>query len=60
MLLQNECLQKTTLTEFFTKNGEAAATAANGQQLDFDCHELLYQEFPTYMTWQNKHRRWKL
>ena len=60
MLLQNERLQKTTLTEFFTKNGEAAAAAANGQQLDFDCRELLYQEFPTHMTWDNKHRRWKL
>src|SRR5436190_9410332 len=60
MLLQNERLQKTTLTEFFTKNGEAATAAANGQQLNFDCRELLYQEFRIHMTWDNKHHRWKL
>ena len=29
-LLQNERTQKTTLTEFFTKNREAAAAAAHG------------------------------
>ena len=59
-LLQNEHARKTSLTEFFTANQQAAAAAAaaNGEPLDFDCRELLYQEFPTHMTWNHGHRRW--
>ena len=48
-LLQNDRIRKTTLTEFFTTNKQAAEAAVNDRQLDFDCHGLLYQEFPTYM-----------
>ena len=46
------------LMEFFTANKLAAAAAANGEWLDFDCRELLYQEFPTYMVWKQGRRRW--
>ena len=58
-LLQNEHTRKTTLTEFFTANKQATEAAANGERLDFDCRELLYQEFPTHMTWNPVKRRWK-
>ena len=57
-LLQNEHLRKTMLTEFFTANKQATEAAANGERLDFDCRELLYQEFPTYMVWKQRPRRW--
>ena len=46
--LQNEHLHKTMLTEYFMTNKQATADA-NGDQLDFDCRELLYQEFPTHI-----------
>ncbi len=58
-LLQNEHARKTSLTEFFTANKKATETAANGERLDFDCRQLLYQEFPTHMTWNAVKRRWK-
>ena len=58
-LLQNNRVRKTTLTEFFTTNKQATEAAANVEQLDFDCRELLYQEFPIYMTWKQGPRRWK-
>ena len=45
--------------EFFTANKQAAEAAANGKQLDFDCRQLLYQEFPTHMTWDRIKCRWK-
>ena len=61
--LNNDRLQKTTLTEFFTANKQAeteaaAAVADRRPPLDFDCRELLYQEFPIYMTWNHTYRRW--
>ena len=38
---------------------EAAAAAAAGRPpLEFDCRELLYQEFPLQMTWNRTFRRW--
>ena len=46
------------MTEFFTANQQATIAAANGERLDFDCRELLYQEFPTHMTWKRLPRRW--
>ena len=49
-LLQNDHVRKTTLTKFFTANKQVTKAAANGERLDFDCRELLYQEFPTHMT----------
>ena len=62
-LLDNNRLQKTTLTEYFTANkhtkAEAAATAATGRPpLEFDCRDLLYQEFPLQMTWHPNLRTW--
>ena len=57
-LLQNDHIRKTTLTEFFTANKQAAEAAVNDGRLNFDCRELLYQEFPTYMVWKQKLRRW--
>ena len=61
--LDNDRLQKTTLTEFFTANKQAereqmAAAAAGRPPLEFDCRELLYQEFPIQMTWNRTFRRW--
>jgi len=46
------------LTEFFAANQQAETAAANGERLDFDCRQLLYQEFPTHMTWNRNHHRW--
>ncbi|TMI79656.1 MAG: hypothetical protein E6H10_14970 [Bacteroidetes bacterium] len=57
-LLQNDRIRKTTLTEFFTANKQATEATINGEQLDFDCRELLYQEFPTHMVWKQGLRRW--
>jgi hypothetical protein len=59
--LDNDQLQKTTLTGFFIANKqaetEAAAAAADDRPpLDFDCRELLYQEFPIQMTWNRTYR----
>ena len=56
--LNNERLQKTTLTEFFTANKQAAAAVTDGSQLEFDSRELLYQEFPLQMTWDRRLHRW--
>ena len=49
-LLQNEHARKIILIEFFIVNNKAIKTETNGERLDFDCRELLYQEFPIYMT----------
>lgn len=61
--LQNERLRKTTLTEFFTANRQTAdadaARAEDDPPSEFDCRELLYQEFPSQMTWDAGNRRWK-
>jgi len=35
-----------------------AAAAAGRPPLEFDCQELLYQEFPIQMTWNHTFRRW--
>jgi hypothetical protein len=63
IFLNNDRLQKTILMEFFITNKqaetEAAAAAVDGRPpLDFDCRELLYQEFPIHMTWYRKYHRW--
>ena len=47
------------LTKFFTINQQVVIIAANGERLDFDCRELLYQEFSIYMTWNCVKCRWK-
>src|SRR5271170_1006039 len=56
--LNNDRLQKTTLTEFFTANKQAARVAPGPPTDDNDCRKLLYQEFPTKMTWNRSQRRW--
>ena len=59
--LDNDRLQKTTLTEFFTANKQAEEKqqmASSWTSLEFDCRELLYQEFPLQMTWNQTLRRW--
>ena len=61
--LNNNRLQKTTLTEFFTANKQAEREAAEvaaacKPPLEFDCRDLLYQEFPLQMTWKRTLRRW--
>ena len=62
-LLNNDRLRKTSLTELFTANKQAEiatieAAAANRPPLEFDCRELLYQEFLLQMTWNGTLRRW--
>ena len=61
--LDNNRLQQTTLMEFFTTNKQAErevamAAAAGRPPLEFDCRDLLYQEFPLQMTWNRTYRRW--
>jgi hypothetical protein len=56
--LNNERLQKTTLTEFFTANKRAERDAPGPPTAENDCRKLLYQEFPTKMTWDHSLRRW--
>ena len=48
-LLQNQRLYKTTLIEYFVTTEQAAVAIDNSKQLDFNCCELFYQEFPTHM-----------
>jgi len=61
-LLEGQRIRRTTLTEYFTANRHAAERAAEraarGEPLEVDCRELLYQDFPTKMTWDKKERQW--
>lgn len=59
-VLENTNIRKTTLTEYFNANRAANNRVANGQPIEFDCRELLYQEFPTRMTWNARRRQWKV
>ena len=59
-VLQNANIRKTTLTEYFTANANARNRAANGEELEFDCRQLLYQDFPSRMTWDHRNRKWKV
>ena len=45
-VLENANIRKTTLTEYFNANRAANNRVANDQPIEFDCRELLYQEFP--------------
>ena len=47
--LQNEHARKIFLTKFFIINKKATETIANDERLNFDCRQLLYQEFPMHM-----------
>ena len=47
--LQNDHIRKIILTKFFTTNKQVTKAAANDERLNFDCRELLYQEFSIYM-----------
>jgi hypothetical protein len=58
--LNNDRLQKTTLTEFFTANKRAETAAPGPPTGENDCRKLLYQQFPTKMTWDHSLRRWNL
>jgi len=49
ILLQNDCIHKTILIEFFTANKQAIKATINDERMNFDCRQLLYQEFPIYM-----------
>ena len=57
-LLHNEHAGKTTLTGFFITNKRAVEAATNGERLDFDCRQLLYQEFATHMVWNRRQHCW--
>ena len=59
-LLEVQRIRRTTLTEYFTANRDAAEQVARGQPLEFDCRELLYQDFPSRMTWDKRTRLWKV
>ena len=49
-LLQNEYTRKIFLTKFFTINKKATKIVINDKRLNFDCYQLLYQEFSIYIT----------
>ena len=53
-LLEGERIRRTTLTEYFTANRHTAERVARGEILEFDCRELLYQDFPTRMTYDKR------
>lgn len=55
-VLENQKLRRTVLTEYFEANKRAQRRGERGQQLEFDCRQLLYYEFPTRMTWNHKDR----
>ena len=57
-VLKNQKLHRTILTEYFEANTRAQRRGEWGQQLEFDCRQLLYYEFPTRMTWNHKDREW--
>ena len=59
-LLEGQRIRRTTLTEYFTANRDAAEQVARGQPLEFDCRELLYQDFPSRMIWDKRTRLWKV
>ena len=45
--------------EFFIVNKQVTEIITNGERLDFDYRELLYQEFSIYITWNAIKHRWK-
>ena len=59
-MLGNEKLRRTVLTQYFEANKQAQRREAQGEDLQFDCRQLLYQEFPSRMTWKQKDREWKV
>jgi len=59
-VLQNANFRKTTLTEYFTANTNAPDRAAKGEELELGCRQLLYQDFPSRMTWDHRNHRWKI
>jgi hypothetical protein len=58
--LDSQRIRRTTLTEYFAANCHAAEQAARGEILEFDCWELLYQDFPSRMTYNTRTRQWKI
>lgn len=58
--MDGQRIQRTTLTEYFTANRDAAERTAREEILEFDCRELLYQDFPSRMTYDNTTHRWKI
>ena len=59
-VLENAHIRQTTLTQYFDANKKVSERAANGQPIEFDCRDLLYQDFPTRMTWNARNHEWKL
>ena len=42
-MLGNEKLRRTVLTQYFEANKQAQRREAQGEDLQFDCRQLLYQ-----------------
>ena len=59
-VLENAHIRQTTLTQYFDANKKVSERAANGQPIEFDCRDLLYQDFPTRMTWNAWNHEWKI
>jgi len=58
--LENEKVHLTVLTQYFAANEQAQNREDRGELLEFDCRQLLYQEFPSRMTWNAKNREWRI
>ena len=58
--MDGQRIQRTTLTKYFAANHDTAERTARGEVLEFDCRELLYQDFPSRMTYDNTTHRWKI
>lgn len=60
LAITGEKFPRTTLTECFAANRDAAEQAVCGEVLAFDCQELMNQDFPTRMTWDKGPHRWTI
>ena len=59
-VLENPHARQTTLTEYFAANKRVSDCAARGEPNEIDCCELLYQDFPSRMTWDARKHEWKI
>ena len=46
------------MTEYFAANHDAEHRVQWGEILQFDCRQLLYQDFPTKMVWKSQTHQW--
>ena len=58
--MDGQRIRRTTLTEYFAANRDAGERAARGERLEFDCRELLYQDFPSRMRYNTETHQWTI